>query len=231
MAAPGTVQCPHCGTVMAESAQFCPGCRTPRTAVRERLEQEAAATGVPYEQLLEQARADYVRGAPPQVAVAPPAARSNRGIWIGLGIAGGILLLACVGCVVASAIFWSSADITVGEGDAGAAARRELLLGAFGRDDERWQLLHPAHQQAVLLDDFVACGEDRDIDEVEVLGEVDRTRDVPLVGETDGRNVFLVITDDDANEFEQVFMVEVDGEWRWVLDDEELDAYQLGGCP
>ncbi len=48
--------CDQCGLVIPHSARFCPTCGAPRDSVRAALQQESAATGVPYAQLLARAR-------------------------------------------------------------------------------------------------------------------------------------------------------------------------------
>ncbi len=228
------VQCPHCGTLMHESARFCPGCGTPRTAVREQLEREAAATGVPYADLLDQARAEERRrtqgsaiGWAQTISREQTAPKRRNRIWVILAVVGGVLLLACVGCLVAGVIVSSRLGVKVGEGEAGEAAREQL-----SNFRGRWDRLHPAHQAVVSREEFAACSERLDLLNVQVLAEYDRDVDVPLVGPTGARAVvFTATTRDGQSVTDTVHMVEVGGEWVWFLSQDELDAYLDGRCP
>ncbi|RIK43292.1 MAG: hypothetical protein DCC58_09820 [Chloroflexi bacterium] len=50
----GMLHCPSCGTELATSARFCPGCGRPRTWVHELLMREAQRSGRPYQELLDE---------------------------------------------------------------------------------------------------------------------------------------------------------------------------------
>lgn len=93
----GAVQCPDCGTMMAEVARFCPGCGRPRSAVEQYLRQEAARTGEPYEDLLERARGGEVAvpEARWQVAPQPVAGGGNLAVTV-LAIVGACVLILMV---------------------------------------------------------------------------------------------------------------------------------------
>jgi hypothetical protein len=165
---------------MDENARFCPGCGTPRTAVRQQLEQEAAATGLPYAALLERVRASE-SAAPAAPAggwatatpVATPVQQGGRSrLWLILGIIGGVLLLICVLCAVVGVVLMNRFDVNLGDSPEGDAARHQLELAAAGRFEERWDLLHPDQQAAVPLEDFMQCAEFDDIDSIEILGSV-----------------------------------------------------------
>lgn len=102
MSAP--IICPHCATPMSPTARFCPGCGIPRTAVRQELERASAATGIPYEQLLAQARendAHNPRSAPPVPEPTPSAIPSGvSGKQVAL-IIGGLIVAVLVIALVA----------------------------------------------------------------------------------------------------------------------------------
>lgn len=52
------ITCPLCQMTMWDSAEFCPGCGAPRTALRQRLEKASSDLGRPYDELLKQAKQD-----------------------------------------------------------------------------------------------------------------------------------------------------------------------------
>lgn len=240
MTGAGPVQCPHCGTLMDERARFCPGCGTPRTAVREQLEREAAATGVPYAQLLERERSSGGAalptagasgwGAPGPIAPAPPKERGR--LWLVLGIIGGVLLLICVGCVVVALILIDRFDVDLGDSPEGSAAREQLQLATAGRHEERWERLHPDQQLVVPVDLFVTCAEFDDADSIDILASFgDDNSIIPRIGNVDSRVVLYNISDDGSTETDVVEMVRLNGEWRWTMDAEQINAYEDGRCP
>jgi hypothetical protein len=234
------VQCPHCGTMMDERARFCPGCGTPRTAVREALERESAATGVPYAQLLERDRTSGSTGPTPSGAAgwgepqqaAPPPPQDRRRLWIILGIIGGVTLLLCVGCVVVAAILFNRFDVNLGDSPEGDAAREQLELASAGRHEERWELLHPDQQLVVPVGLFATCAQYDDSGSVEIFASVqDNNTFIARVGTVDARVVIYAFSEGTSNETGFVYMVRVDGDWRWTLTDDEIRDYELGICP
>jgi hypothetical protein len=230
------IQCPHCGTMMQESAQFCPGCGAPRTATRERLQHRAAETGIPYEQLLIEAREEDRQahaGAWTQPAAAGPAppARQNNRLWWVLGIIGGLTLLACLGCLLLFWIVRRETSLSFGEGGAGQVARQYLEAGSRGEFDRQWDLLHPRQQDAVPQDVFVACGVDAGIRDITILLEFNEDVDVPRVGFVTTRVVTYALSRDGSNTGEMARMVQADGSWRWTLEGDVLRAYEAGRCP
>jgi len=239
MTGTGTVQCPHCGTIMDERARFCPGCGTPRTYVREQLEREAAATGVPYEQLLERERSTPGAAAasqrPDWYAPPPPPAQtkqSRRTLWIVLGIIGGVTLLSCIGCVATASILVDRFDVDFGSSPEGDAAQRQLELAARGQHRERWELLHPDQQEVVPAGLFAICAQYDDADSIDILlSFAENNHFISRVGEVDARVVLYSIDKGISTETEFVEMVQVDGEWRWTMSDDDLRDYELGICP
>ena len=236
------VQCPNCNTMMNEHAQFCPGCGAPRTAVRERLEREAAETGQPYEELLNIARAEDFRNramtgfsAPVTPPVyTPPIERERKGgskLWWILGGIGGGLLLVCVGCVVVALVVRNQAGITIGEGEAGAVIRQQLELAEEGRHQERWQLLHPKQRQAIPAADFVSCGQQFTISEFDVLLEHNEDRDVPFVGDVQARAVNYMYVYNAETYSDTAYVVKDGDDLYWTLTLDDIAAYRAGGCP
>lgn len=229
------IQCPHCGTQMHESAQFCPGCGTPRTIVRERLERQSAETGIPYEDLLRQERertwqTQAGAWAYPAAPTYQPPAKDNKVWWI-LGIVLGAFLLICVICVAIGLVAYQRAGVSIGEGAAGSAARQQLLLGSRGLWGEQWDMLHPAHQQVVSRQQFIDCGRIDDLSELRILLEFNEDHDVPRLGHVQTRVVTYSATRNGESIADAVRMVRDGGEWRWVMSGTEINVYQAGRCP
>jgi hypothetical protein len=236
------VQCPNCNTVMHEQALFCPGCGMPRTHVRERLEQQAAATGVPYDQLLQQAREEDYRTrslggfttpvAPPvQTPPIEQPRKSNRLWWILGGICGGFLLI-CVACVVVVLVARNQTGLSLGEDDAGAVVRQQLELAEQGRHLERWQLLHPAQRAAVPASDFVSCSQAFGIEEFTILWT--RKADdqqIPLITDDDIRSVNYMYTWNGESYHYTDYVARDGGDWYWTLTAADIAAFRQGGCP
>jgi hypothetical protein len=227
-----------------DEASFCPGCGAPRTHVRERLERQAAESGVPYEQLLRQAREEDFRNramtgfatpvTPP--VYTPPVDRekkSNKLWWILGGVGGGLLLI-CVACVVVALVFWERSGIEVGEGESGAVIRRQLELAEEGRFQERWQLLHPAQREAVPAVDFVNCGRTFTIEEFDVLltrnANVEDAN-IPFINSGDVRAVDYVYVQDGETFTATDYVVRQGDTWYWTLSLDEISAFRQGGCP
>lgn len=240
MAETTPVQCPHCGTMMDDRARFCPGCGTPRSAVREQLERESIATGVPYAELLDRERGATAGSRPPthvggwstpEPPPAPP--RKERGrLWLVLGIIGGMLLLACVGCVVTAAVLIDRFDVDIGDSPEGSAAREQLQLATQGRHEERWDLLHPDHQIAVPIDLFVTCAEFEGDGSIDILASFGNDGSfIRRIGIVDSRVVIYTIEGRGTTNTDFVEMVQLDGEWRWTLEDSDLNQYEAGRCP
>jgi hypothetical protein len=224
---------------MDESARFCPGCGTPRSFLREQLEREAATTGVPYEQLLERERSTPrapTAGQPAGWNVpTPPAVEaksSRRTLWLVLGIIGGIVLLSCAGCVVTAAVLIDRFDVDLGDSPEGQAAQRQLELAARGQHRERWELLHPGQQQAVPAGMFAICAQYEDADSIDILlSFANNDTLISRVGVVDARVVLYSLDAGIRTETEFVEMVQVEGEWRWTMSDDDLRDYELGICP
>jgi hypothetical protein len=224
---------------MDERARFCPGCGTPRTFLREQLERESAATGVPYEQLLARERSTPPAATPGQptgwtVAAPPPIdkPRERRRLWIVLAVIGGVFLLGCAGCVVTAAVLIDRFDVNLGDSPEGEAAQRQLQLAAQGRHEERWELLHPDQQEAVPVGMFAICAQYDDADSIDIiLSFADDNNFIARVGVVDTRIVLYSLDAGVSTETDFVEMVQVDGEWRWTMSEDDIRDYELGICP
>lgn len=118
------------------------------------------------------------------------------------------------------------------------------LFGFYfdGRYDRAWGLLHPAHRAVVPRQRFEAClrrlleGSGIELEDVEVLEAEEVPIDVPVVPEKQATAVTLRLTVTNAfGDVEQTTptynLVPVEGRWTWILEPEDVRAYQRGGCP
>lgn len=213
--------------------------------MQEQLQRQSAETGIPYQELLQQAREQerqsqansWAQAATPGYpaggsypAYQPPP-KNNRIWWI-LGIIAGVGLVVCVICAAIGLIVWQRAGVSLGEGDAGAVVREHLILGTRGQWGAQWDTLHPAHQGAVARDTFVGCGRTSNLTDITVLVEYNEETFVPLLGQTMTRVVTYSATQDGTTIAEAMRVVQTgDNEWRWVMDDVEIEVYQAGRCP
>jgi len=124
------------------------------------------------------------------------------------------------------------------DGSPGNAVRRQFGYIDKGQWGREWDELHPQHQAIVSRSDFVNCNADNNLDiDVEIVDTYEETIDVPELGVTDTTAVTVDITgnigffglpDESTDTFHEI---NVDGEWRWVLSQDNLDSYSAGDCP
>lgn len=119
-------------------------------------------------------------------------------------------------------------DDAGGHSDAVAAFERQFDLLSDGQFGRQWDELHPAQQELVARDDYVACMTDQaaglDITSVDVEETFTESITVPGTAvEADSvaitaRVVAKVagVEDETTDTYHEV---EVDGGWRWVTDD------------
>jgi hypothetical protein len=105
-----------------------------------------------------------------------------------------------------------------------------------GRFAEAYADLHPSHQALVSKAMFVRCARETvpvgQLDSIETL-EVfdDETRGLLLGGEpTKGVRMRVTLTDGRSETFVN-HAVRVGERWRWILNQEAIDAYRAGRCP
>ena len=135
-----------------------------------------------------------------------------------------LILLPLVGCG------GDDEDTSDGAGDTAAEQFEMFFDGQFGRV---WDQLHPAHQEVVPRDLYVECSSQQTFPDMEIgVEEVyEETMDVARVGPIDTMAVTLNFTNNGNSQTITEQLVEVDGEWRWILEEEALAAFEAGECP
>lgn len=125
----------------------------------------------------------------------------------------------------------------MGGQSAGDAAKERIEQLSRSEYDKAWETLHPAQQAIVSQDKFVECGlaseqaQSPVVDDIRVDDERTERRTVPEVGDVEVHVVDLVIRKGDLAVSQEYELVEVDGDWRWVLNQSALDAFRAGECP
>jgi hypothetical protein len=119
---------------------------------------------------------------------------------------------------------------------AGAAQVRLLEDLYAGRFREAYANLHPSHQTIVSRQQFMRCARQTipvgTLESIEVLDVFDdETRGLLLGGSpTKGVRIRLTLTDGGSTTFVN-HAVRVGDRWRWVLNQEAIEAHQAGRCP
>jgi len=125
----------------------------------------------------------------------------------------------------------------VGGEDAEDAAKARLQATSQGEYAEVWESLHPNQQAVVTKEKFVECGEagaaarSPEIEDLEVLSESVVEKEIPEVGIVESHVVALQWLQGEDTRGDDFDMVEVDGEWTWVLSAEVLESFRAGECP
>lgn len=136
-----------------------------------------------------------------------------------------VLLIALTACV--------GGDDDDSTDDAGAAVVEQFDMAIRGQWGRVWDLLHPEHQAIVSRDFYAQCLRsetfpDYDISADEVFTE---TIAVPELGDVETTAVTLRFENEDGSEFLTRHVIDVDGEWRWILNEEAISAVESGECP
>lgn len=124
-----------------------------------------------------------------------------------------------------------------GDGGAGDAVKQRVTELGSSNYAGAWDALHPAQQNVVPKELFIRCGveaeakRDPTVDDVEVLGTEKVTKDIPWVGEVEVTEVKIRMTQGETSREAFYDVVEVDGDWRWMLTDRSLAAFEAGTCP
>ena len=136
-------------------------------------------------------------------------------------------VLMCVGC-------GGEEDLSASGPGAAQVRLLEDLYG--GRYDRAWASLHPAHQRIAPRARFVRCAGQvaprGELESIEVLDVFDDDGTFEGIGEADAEAVRLRVTsfEGDSDTFVN-HAIRVGERWRWVLNDESVEAYRRNRCP
>jgi hypothetical protein len=139
--------------------------------------------------------------------------------------------------LIALALAGCGGDDEPETGDLGAGEFLQQVTAEHlrGEYSETWDELHPAHQELITQLQLVYCGErEPDLAEdttVRVLSVRPVTIRLPRVPERDAQAVRIELRDEqDIVDRYTSHVVQVDGEWRWVLSRPFLRALEKGNC-
>ncbi|RIK35377.1 MAG: hypothetical protein DCC58_20585 [Chloroflexi bacterium] len=119
------------------------------------------------------------------------------------------------------------------ESESASAAAEAIFRSYLDRDYGRaWDTLHPAHQALVGRDFFINCNVGTSVPwtSVEILREHDEIWDAPELGQQTTRTVELRLIGNQDITQGTLHMLQVDGEWRWLLDENVARAFKQGAC-
>ena len=100
-----------------------------------------------------------------------------------------------------------------------------------------YDLLHPDHQAVVDEQLFEDCGREAEgggsarVDEFAITGAVERERTVTELGDVDVTEVGVNLTQRGQTFYRTWDVVKDDGEWRWLMGNDELEDFRAGRCP
>lgn len=118
-------------------------------------------------------------------------------------------------------------------GEAQVRLLEDLYNGRFG---EAYANLHPSHQAIVSRSLFVRCARETvpvgTLDSIETLEVFDDETSGLMLGDepTKGVRIRVTLTDGQSSTFVN-HEVKVGERWRWVLNQEAIEAYRAGRCP
>jgi hypothetical protein len=125
-------------------------------------------------------------------------------------------------------------DLSASGPGAAQVALLENLYG--GQYDRAWLELHPAHQRIAPRERFVRCARQvaprGELEAIEVLDVFDDNVTLAGIPEAETRAVRLRVSSfgGDSDTFVN-HAVRVGDAWRWVLNDESVEAYRRNRCP
>jgi hypothetical protein len=118
----------------------------------------------------------------------------------------------------------------------------EDLLGYYfkGQYGRAWEVLHPGHKAIVSrskFDECVSAGfpSSAELSDVDVVEEYDEPISLPHVPEKTSKAVTLRLTvrsgEASETDTDTYHAVDVGGRWAWVLESQDVAAYERGECP
>ena len=120
--------------------------------------------------------------------------------------------------------------------DAGSAVKSLLEAEYFGNYAEAWDSLHPRHQRFVTQQEYEECRRGIDVqgtlDSVVVLDVQDAPLTVHgLPPRTPAKAVEVRVVTDASEYTADYHVVNLDGNWRWVLTDRAARGFERTDCP
>lgn len=139
-------------------------------------------------------------------------------------------LLAAALIVVLTACGGVSAD---DGGSASAFALMTLEQARDGQIAQRLRSLHPAHQALIDGPMFINCRQDyaAPVRNVHAVDEHSETVAIPGWGELDTTAVTIAYEIGDREDRFVMHVLQVNGRWTWLLQPDDLAAYELDKCP
>lgn len=130
-----------------------------------------------------------------------------------------------------------AACIREGESGAAKSVRERLERSSRGEHALVWESLHPAHQAIVSQEKYVECGEASDqarspaIENLRITDEENRTVTVAEIGEVNATVVRAEWRGGGEIRTQTFNAINLDGSWRWVLNESLLNQFRNGQCP
>ncbi len=158
-------------------------------------------------------------------------ARNDTVVYPSMAFARVLLTVALVALATGCALNEDSDDH-----EAGASVKTLLEKEYFGDYGGAWDSLHPRHQRLVTRQNYDECRRGIDvqgtIDSVVVLD----VKSVPLTvfglpPRTPAKRVNVRVVTDETDFTSNYHVVDVDGQWRWVLSDRAARGFRRSPCP
>ncbi len=148
-----------------------------------------------------------------------------------LVVALGLAVAACGGAAGGSER--SGDELPSDPGEAMLQIHEYVRNGQWARE---WEHLHAAHQEIAARDEFVSCGGAVPAFSSRVIEVFDETITGGAgIGKVETKAITVELStgvgDAERSQRSTAHLVEVDGAWRWMLTNDELDAYEAGECP
>jgi hypothetical protein len=113
-----------------------------------------------------------------------------------------------------------------------SALRRRVALLDAGDYGAAWDELHPAQQAIVERERYIACLAPMDFAlSVDIIETQDAVIEAPEIAQVPAKSIIVRLTSQSQVLDRQFFEVLVDGRWRWVMEQPQIDAYRAGVCP
>lgn len=121
------------------------------------------------------------------------------------------------------------------EQDAGEFMKQYVNTVALGQWGRAWDTLHPAQQQVASRSAYMTCRSEDSIppiNGVEIIEEYEEPIEVAPLGEVSSTAVTMKVSADDyPDDTLTGHVVDVDGEWRWIMTPADIETYKAGDCP